>query len=213
MEPEFNLIESIRKFNEMYGIEYTKTKTDLGVERLQNFKNIFFDELDELTDIKKEANIFNATVMSLDWLGDLMVYCFSECGRWGLLELASLIGQTLRVNERFGHRPGNIPFPPYLARTKEQLTDVFSVETISRKTDLEKMERILYYSMNIIFNTTLSSNIVLNDILKIIMKSNFSKLGEDGKPIIDARGKILKGPNFLPPEPDLEEYLQRNWYT
>lgn len=32
-----------------------------------------------------------------------------------------------------------------------------------------------------------------------VMQSNMSKLGEDGKPIYRADGKILKGPNYQPP--------------
>jgi hypothetical protein len=36
--------------------------------------------------------------------------------------------------------------------------------------------------------------------LAIIMGSNFTKLGEDGKPIKDENGKFLKGPNFVAPE-------------
>lgn len=50
---------------------------------------------------------------------------------------------------------------------------------------------------------------ISNDaVLKIIMQSNFSKLGPDGKPIHDARGKVLKGPNFYPPEGKLAEMLE-----
>lgn len=33
-----------------------------------------------------------------------------------------------------------------------------------------------------------------------VHRSNMSKLGEDGKPIVRADGKILKGPNFTPPD-------------
>ena len=35
--------------------------------------------------------------------------------------------------------------------------------------------------------------------------SNMSKLGEDGKPIYREDGKVLKGPNFAPP--DLEDFV------
>lgn len=33
-----------------------------------------------------------------------------------------------------------------------------------------------------------------------VHRSNMSKLGEDGKPIVREDGKILKGPNFTPPD-------------
>lgn len=40
----------------------------------------------------------------------------------------------------------------------------------------------------------------LESVLACIMGSNFTKLGADGLPIINENGKIVKGPNFMPPE-------------
>jgi predicted HAD superfamily Cof-like phosphohydrolase len=48
----------------------------------------------------------------------------------------------------------------------------------------------------------------LEDVLDIIMDSNESKLGADGKPIYDANGKFLKGPNYWKPEPKIKALLQ-----
>lgn len=45
-------------------------------------------------------------------------------------------------------------------------------------------------------------------VLNAIMQSNFSKLGADGKPIYDARGKVQKGPGYWKPEPKLREVLE-----
>jgi hypothetical protein len=42
----------------------------------------------------------------------------------------------------------------------------------------------------------------------IIMASNFSKLGEDGKPIKDEFGTFKKGPNYWMPEPMIRQYLR-----
>ena len=47
----------------------------------------------------------------------------------------------------------------------------------------------------------------LNEVLAIIMQSNFSKLGADGKPIYDERGKVMKGPNYWKPEPKIQALL------
>ena len=47
----------------------------------------------------------------------------------------------------------------------------------------------------------------LDQVLSIIMQSNFSKLGADGLPIYDERGKVMKGPNYWKPEPKLQEML------
>lgn len=39
----------------------------------------------------------------------------------------------------------------------------------------------------------------LDEALNRVHISNMSKLGEDGKPIYRADGKVLKGPNYQPP--------------
>lgn len=48
----------------------------------------------------------------------------------------------------------------------------------------------------------------LEAVLDIIMDSNESKLGADGKPIYDANGKFLKGPNYWKPEPKIKLLLE-----
>lgn len=47
----------------------------------------------------------------------------------------------------------------------------------------------------------------LEEVLDIIMDSNESKLGADGKPIYDENGKFLKGPNYWKPEPKIKNLL------
>ena len=39
----------------------------------------------------------------------------------------------------------------------------------------------------------------LDEALDRVHQSNMSKLGEDGKPIYQEDGKVLKGPNYKPP--------------
>ena len=48
----------------------------------------------------------------------------------------------------------------------------------------------------------------LEEVLDVIMDSNESKLGADGRPIYDANGKFLKGPNYWKPEPRIKALLQ-----
>jgi predicted HAD superfamily Cof-like phosphohydrolase len=50
----------------------------------------------------------------------------------------------------------------------------------------------------------------LEDVLDVIMDSNESKLGADGKPIYDANGKFLKGPDYWKPEPKIKALLERS---
>lgn len=49
--------------------------------------------------------------------------------------------------------------------------------------------------------------IPLPEVLEIIMDSNESKLGQDGEPIYDSRGKFQKGPNYWKPEPKIEALI------
>ncbi len=49
----------------------------------------------------------------------------------------------------------------------------------------------------------------LDQVLSIIMQSNFSKLGADGLPIYDERGKVMKGPHYWKPEPKIAEMLAK----
>ncbi|MBU0760754.1 MAG: pyrophosphatase [Nanoarchaeota archaeon] len=126
----------------MYKLDnHTKPKL-LGVERLENFKNILQEEVNEVDEIIKkykekssgsEQDQIEILTDLSDWLGDMVVYIASECARHG---------------------------------------------------------------------------IDLNKTLEVIMQSNFSKLGEDGKPIYDERNKVMKGPNYWKPEPKISELLK-----
>lgn len=50
-------------------------------------------------------------------------------------------------------------------------------------------------------------NIPIDRVLSIIMQSNFSKLDANGQPIYDERMKLMKGPNYWKPEPEIEKML------
>jgi predicted HAD superfamily Cof-like phosphohydrolase len=52
--------------------------------------------------------------------------------------------------------------------------------------------------------------IPLNKVLEVIMDSNFSKLGVDGEPIYDERGKVMKGPAYWKPEPRIRAVIAQS---
>ncbi len=58
-------------------------------------------------------------------------------------------------------------------------------------------------------NEATKHGIDISKVLDIIMQSNFSKMGADGKPIKDERGKFLKGPNYWKPEPKISEFIEK----
>ena len=47
----------------------------------------------------------------------------------------------------------------------------------------------------------------LNKCFNEVQNSNMSKLGEDGKPIFNEFGKVMKGPNYF--KPDLGKFLRK----
>ena len=46
----------------------------------------------------------------------------------------------------------------------------------------------------------------LDNCFKEVQRANMSKLGKDGKPIYNEKGKVMKGPNYL--EPDLKQFVE-----
>ncbi len=82
-----------------------------------------------------------------------------------------------------------------LQELKEALNNRDIVEVADALTDL------LY----VIYGAGHSFGIDLNDCFDEVHRSNMSKLGEDGRPIYRHDGKVLKGPNYFPP--DLESIL------
>ena len=52
----------------------------------------------------------------------------------------------------------------------------------------------------VLCGTAVSFGIPLDACFAEVQRSNMSKLGENGEPIVRSDGKILKGPNFSPPD-------------
>lgn len=52
--------------------------------------------------------------------------------------------------------------------------------------------------------------IPLPKVLDVIMSSNFSKLDDEGKPIYDHRGKVMKGPHYWRPEEKIRSIIHES---
>lgn len=66
--------------------------------------------------------------------------------------------------------------------------------------DLEAIRDALLMLIACVYGTAFIYSIPLTDVLNEVHRSNMSKLGEDGKPIYREDGKVLKGPNYTPPD-------------
>ena len=86
--------ESIKKFNSIYKLPINETPSLLGIERLNNFKSILQEEVNEVDEIIKsysenEKNLTSEKKREIltniaDWLGDMIVYISSESVKYGL---------------------------------------------------------------------------------------------------------------------------------
>jgi len=52
----------------------------------------------------------------------------------------------------------------------------------------------------VVYGAALTMGIDLDRAIGLVHASNMSKLGDDGKPVMRADGKVLKGPNYRAPD-------------
>ena len=81
----------------------------------------------------------------------------------------------------------------------EELTDAMQVNNLLEVADA--LTDILYVT----YGAGHAFGIDLDKCFDEVQNSNMSKLGEDGKPIYNEAGKVMKGPNYF--KPDLSKYL------
>ena len=79
---------------------------------------------------------------------------------------------------------------------KEELEELKNaMETNDLKEVADALTDILYVT----YGAGHSYGIDLDKCFAEVQKSNMSKLGTDGKPIYNEKGKVMKGPNFFEP--------------
>jgi predicted HAD superfamily Cof-like phosphohydrolase len=72
--------------------------------------------------------------------------------------------------------------------------------TASQKGDLVGIADALADMAYVIYGTALTYGIDLDAVLREVHRSNMSKLGDNGKPLIRADGKVLKSDRYFPPD-------------
>ena len=73
------------------------------------------------------------------------------------------------------------------------------------KKDLKEAADALTDILYVTYGAGHAFGINLDKCFEEVQKSNMSKLGDDGKPIYDEKGKVMKGPKYF--EPDLKKFL------
>jgi len=77
-------------------------------------------------------------------------------------------------------------------------------EAIDNK-DIKEVADALTDILYVTYGAGHAFGINLDKCFKEVQNSNMSKLGEDGKPIYNDKGKVMKGPNYF--KPDLGKFV------
>ena len=72
--------------------------------------------------------------------------------------------------------------------------------------DLKEVADALTDILYVTYGAGHAFGINLDHCFNEVQQSNMSKLGEDGKPIYNEHGKVLKGPNYF--KPDLSKFVK-----
>jgi predicted HAD superfamily Cof-like phosphohydrolase len=85
---------------------------------------------------------------------------------------------------------------------KEELDEL--KEAMENK-DIKEVADALTDILYVTYGAGHAFGINLDKCFKEVQNSNMSKLGSDGKPIFNDKGKVMKGPNYF--KPDLTKYV------
>ena len=72
--------------------------------------------------------------------------------------------------------------------------------------DLKEVADALTDILYVTYGAGHAFGIDLDKCFEEVQKSNMSKLGEDGKPIYNDKGKVMKGPKYF--QPDLNKFIK-----
>jgi len=109
-------------------------------------------------------------------------------------------GQMVRTKPQF---PNEQTMQLRYDLIKEELNELeHAMKTKNLKEVADALADILYVT----YGAGYAYGIDLDKCFKEVQRANMSKLGEDGKPIYNEKGKVMKGPNYL--EPNLKQFVE-----
>jgi len=124
--------------------------------------------------------------------------CLPNISRYGFIKKQLWDMQSRLIREEAGE---------FLAAADECFAD--PENTKAREEVVKELSDLVF----VCYQFAAAYNIDLDKAMTLVFESNLSKLDEQGKPIYREDGKVLKGPNYQPP--DLADCLpqpQLNYY-
>ena len=86
---------------------------------------------------------------------------------------------------------------------KEELKEL---EQAMKTKNLREIADALTDILYVTYGAGYAYGINLDKCFKEVQRANMSKLGKDGKPIYNEKGKVMKGPNYS--EPNLKQFVE-----
>ena len=109
-------------------------------------------------------------------------------------------GQTIRTKPQF---PDEKTIQLRFDLIQEELNELKeAIDTKNLKEVADALTDILYVT----YGAGCAYGINLDKCFKEVQRANMSKLGEDGKPIYNEKGKVMKGPNYS--APNLKQFIE-----
>ena len=109
-------------------------------------------------------------------------------------------GQMIKIKPQF---PDEKTMRLRYELIKEELNELEeAMKTKNLKEIADALTDILYVT----YGAGFAYGIDLDKCFKEVQRANMSKLGEDGKPIYNEKGKVMKGPNYF--EPNLKQFVE-----
>ena len=108
-------------------------------------------------------------------------------------------GQEVRTNAGLSDEKTNKLRIELIKEELEELTEAI------KQNDLLEVADALTDILYVTYGAGHAFGIDLDKCFDEVQNSNMSKLGEDGKPIYNEAGKVMKGPNYF--KPDLSRFI------
>ena len=109
-------------------------------------------------------------------------------------------GQEVKVKASFSSDKINKLRIDLIEEELEELKDAIKKKDL--KEAIDALTDILYVT----YGAGHAFGVNLDKCFEEVQNSNMSKLGEDGKPIYNESGKVMKGPNYF--KPNLSQFLK-----
>lgn len=199
-------LAQVKEFHEAFGHPVSDQQTLIPEDRFKLRMALIREELEET--VRDFGN--GDLVKTADGLADLDVVTNGALLEFGFTEYLSGSSEYWEVSDKNPPSLQGSEMVIWAAHTLiyDQVSDCLDHYYLG---NVEDIIEALFTIKNIVANAARVLNIPLKDVCDVVHKANMSKLGADGKPIYrESDNKILKGPNFRPPEEDIENILKEH---